>query len=62
MNKWKAKKAQEKQRETLKDKQKCPFSGGKLVFVSLRSKERKQKTTPPPPKKTKQTNKKTRRV
>ena len=35
------KKAEEKQRETLKIKQKCPFLGGKQVFYSIRSKQRK---------------------
>ena len=35
------KKAKEEQRETLKNKQKCPFLGGKQGFFVLQSKERK---------------------
>ena len=35
------KEAQEKQRETLKNKQKCPFLGGKLFFTQKQRKERK---------------------
>ena len=37
-------KAKEKQRETLKNKQKLPFCRGKKQVFSMRSKERKEKT------------------
>ena len=58
------KKAQEKQRETLKNKQKMPLLGGKLVFCHSEAKKGNKKTTPPPKKtnKQKQPNKKIRRV
>ena len=42
IEKGEAKKAKEKQRETLKNKQKCPFLGGKQGF-SIRNKKRKGK-------------------
>ena len=61
MNKWKAKKAQEKQRETLKNKQKMPFFRGKTGFLfSLRSKERKEKQ--PKKKQNKQTKQQTKKT
>ena len=60
MNKWKAKKAQEKQSETLKHKQKMPFLKGETRFFYSEAKKeetKKIKTN----KKTKQTPKKTKK-
>ena len=42
MKKGEAKKAKEKQTETLKNKQECPFLGGKTRFFGIRSTEKKE--------------------
>ena len=48
------KKAKEKQRETLRNKQKCPFLGGKQVFCLLKTKKGKQRKKKQKPKKQKE--------